>query len=55
MITTPQELLAEVAEVALRYGWALDDVLDLEHRDRRLFLARARDLTLPVAQDADHV
>jgi hypothetical protein len=42
--TPPDELLAEVAEVALRYGWSLDAVLDLEHRDRRLFLTHARAL-----------
>jgi len=42
--TPPDELLAEVAEVALRYGWSLDAVLDLEHRDRRRFLAQARAL-----------
>jgi hypothetical protein len=44
MTTPPDELLTEVAEVALRYGWSLDAVLDLEHRDRRLFLAQARAL-----------
>jgi hypothetical protein len=42
--TPPDDLLAEVAEVALRYGWSLDAVLDLEHRDRRRFLAQARAL-----------
>jgi hypothetical protein len=34
-----QELLAEAAELARRFGWSLDAALDLEHRDRRLLLA----------------
>jgi hypothetical protein len=32
------DLLAEAAELAGRFGWSLDDALDLEHRDRRLLL-----------------
>lgn len=33
-----QELIAEAAELARRYGWPFDAALDLEHRDRRLLL-----------------
>ena len=32
-------LLAEVAYVAHAFHWPLDDILDLEHPDRRGFLA----------------
>jgi hypothetical protein len=34
-----RELLAETARLAHRFHWSLDTILDLEHRDRRLFLA----------------
>jgi hypothetical protein len=39
-----QELWAEAAELAARFGWTLDAILDLEHRDRRRLLAEARRL-----------
>jgi hypothetical protein len=34
-----QELWAETAGLAARFGWSLDAILDLEHRDRRRLLA----------------
>jgi hypothetical protein len=37
------ELWAETAELAERFGWSLDEILDLEHRDRHRLLAAARD------------
>jgi len=33
------ELWAETAELAQRFGWSLDAILDLEHHDRRRLLA----------------
>jgi hypothetical protein len=41
---SPRELLAETAGVAYHYHWSLDCVLDLEHIDRRRFLAEAQRL-----------
>jgi hypothetical protein len=38
---SPQELLAEAAELAYHFHWPLDTILDLEHRDRRRFLDEA--------------
>ena len=38
------ELLAETARLAFHFHWPLDTLLDLEHRDRRLFLAQAEGL-----------
>ena len=42
---SPRDLLAETARLAHHYHWPLDTILDLEHRDRRLFLAEAEALT----------
>jgi hypothetical protein len=41
---SPQDLLAETARLAHHFHWPLDTILDLEHRDRRTFLAEARAL-----------
>ncbi|MGN6871458.1 MAG: hypothetical protein ACTHMY_23940 [Solirubrobacteraceae bacterium] len=41
---SPQALLAETARLAHHFHWPLDTILDLEHRDRRLFLAEAQAL-----------
>ena len=38
---SPQALLAETARLAHHFHWSLDTILDLEHRDRRLFLSLA--------------
>lgn len=38
---SPDELLGETARLAYRLKWPLDSILDLEHRDRRRFLAHA--------------
>jgi hypothetical protein len=35
---SPQELLAETAELAYHFHWPLDAILDLEHADRQRFL-----------------
>ena len=40
-----RELLAETARLAHHFHWPLDTILDLEHRDRRLFLDEAEALT----------
>ena len=41
-----RELLAETARLAHHFHWPLDTILDLEHRDRRLFLSEAEALTI---------
>jgi hypothetical protein len=38
---SPRELIAETARLAEHFHWSLDSILDLEHRDRRAFLAEA--------------
>lgn len=46
---SPERLLAEAAELAYHFHWQLDAILDLEHGDRRQFLADAQELAV-----ADH-
>jgi hypothetical protein len=41
---SPPQLFAEMADLAHRFHWSLDTLLDLEHADRRRFLADARAL-----------
>jgi hypothetical protein len=41
---SPHDLYAEMARLAHHFHWPLDALLDLEHRDRRRFLAEADDL-----------
>ncbi|HEX4282040.1 MAG TPA: DUF6760 family protein [Solirubrobacteraceae bacterium] len=41
MRPSPHELYAEMAGLAHHFHWSLDVLLDLEHRDRRRFLAEA--------------
>ena len=48
---SPEELLAETARLAYHLHWPLDTILDLEHRDRRSFLAEADALAGVVAGD----
>lgn len=38
---SPDELLGETARLAYHLHWPLDTILDLEHSDRRRFLAEA--------------
>jgi hypothetical protein len=38
---SPEDLLAETAELAFHFHWPLDTILDLEHDDRRRFLGEA--------------
>ena len=39
------QLLDEVAYIAQAFHWSLDTILDLEHPDRRHFMAVARRLS----------
>jgi hypothetical protein len=43
---SPERLLAEAARLAYRFHWPLDTILDLEHPDRKRFLAEADALAL---------
>ena len=36
---SPEDALAETARLAYHLHWSLDTILDLEHADRRRFLA----------------
>ena len=48
------ECMAETARLAYHLHWPLDTILDLEHRDRRHFLAEADALAgVAVADDCD--
>ena len=49
---SPPEVLAETARLAYHLHWPLDTILDLEHRDRRLFLAEADALAGLLDDDA---
>ncbi len=42
---SPERLFREAAALAFHFHWPLDTLLDLEHRDRRAFLAHAEHLT----------
>jgi hypothetical protein len=42
---SPEDLLAEAARIAFHFNWSLDDILDLEHCDRRRFVGGIDDLT----------
>jgi hypothetical protein len=43
------DCIAETARLAYHLHWSLDTILDLEHRDRRSFLAEADALAGVVA------
>lgn len=36
---SPPQLYAEMAKLAARFGWPRDTLLDIEHRERRRWLA----------------
>jgi hypothetical protein len=44
MRPSPEDLLAETARLAYHVHWPLDTILDLEHADRRRFLAETDSL-----------
>ena len=46
------ECMAETARLAYHLHWSLDTILDLEHRDRRNFLAEADALSAVAVADA---
>ncbi|MEY2516203.1 MAG: hypothetical protein QOJ89_3561 [bacterium] len=39
MRPSPPQLFAEMARLADRFGWGRDTLLELEHRERRRWLA----------------
>jgi len=41
---SPEDLLGETARLAYHLHWPLETILDLEHDDRRRFLAEAERL-----------
>jgi hypothetical protein len=49
MRPSPEQLLAEAAELASHFHWSLDVILDLEHKDRQLFLDHVRASAVAVA------
>lgn len=44
---SPEQLLREMARLAYHLHWPLDTLLDLEHADRRKFLAEVDGLHEP--------
>lgn len=46
---SPEALLGEAARLAFHLHWPLDVILDLEHPDRRRFLAEAEGLAASYA------
>ena len=50
---SPDDLLGETARLAYHLHWPLDTILDLEHRDRRLFLAEADALAGLMGDESD--
>jgi hypothetical protein len=50
---SPEELLSETARLAYHLHWPLDTILDLEHPDRRRFLAEADALAGVEPEDTD--
>ena len=48
---SPEQLLTETARLAFHVHWPLDVILDLEHRDRRRFLAEAERLATPLPDE----
>jgi hypothetical protein len=40
----PERLMNEVAYVAYNFHWGHDEILDLEHGDRRRYVAEIADL-----------
>jgi hypothetical protein len=38
---SPERYIGEAARLAYHFHWSLDTILDLEHADRRRFLAEA--------------
>jgi hypothetical protein len=51
MRPSPPEIMAETARLAYHLHWPLDTILDLEHRDRRHFLAEADALAGLVSEE----
>ena len=48
---SPPDCMAETARLAYHLHWPLDTILDLEHRDRRTFLAEADALAAVAVAD----
>jgi len=52
MRPSPDTLIEETAELAGHFHWQLDTILDLEHADRRRFLAHADALAAGSSEEA---
>jgi hypothetical protein len=50
---SPRQLFAEAAELAYHFHWPLETILDLEHRDRRVFLSEAAELSVRNGTDEE--
>ena len=49
MTSDPEQLFAEVAHLASVFHWSMDELLDLEHPDRRRFV----ELSVPAPAEDD--
>jgi hypothetical protein len=45
-----EQMLSETARLAYHVHWPLDAIIDLEHRDRRRFLAEVERLAAPLPE-----
>jgi hypothetical protein len=52
---SPEDSLAETARLAYHLHWPLDTILDLEHADRRRFLAEVDAIAGAQADSSDAV
>ena len=50
MTYAPDRLYEEVAYVAYHFHWRLDDILDLEHPERRRFVAEIAHINTRIRQ-----
>ena len=50
MTSDPARLFEEVAYVAYHFHWPLDDILDLEHAERRRFVGEIAKLNTRISE-----
>ncbi len=47
---SPEDLLAEAARIAFHFHWSLDEILDLEHPDRRRYVDEIARINTRISQ-----
>ncbi|MEA2369799.1 MAG: hypothetical protein QOH12_193 [Solirubrobacteraceae bacterium] len=51
MTYAPERIYREVAYVAYHFHWPLDDILDLEHTQRRRYAAEIADINTRLSEE----